>query len=127
MILRHKEIIRAAIVALTTIVVIVFAIIISNDTHPLPIEPTDSAGLQHYEYQDQADSYLPAMAEQSGYVLRDHNGMLTVFTLEKPEEPYYETNVFVRTLRLHDQELLAIGITAKNRIELQQLLDDFTT
>ena len=121
-----REIVRAAIVALTTIAIIIFAILISSSLHSAPPEAADSAFMPHY---DDGEQYLPAFAEtmSGGYILRDYNGLLTVFTLDNPDVPFYRTDVRVRSLQTHDQALLAIGITARDHMHLQQLLDDFTT
>jgi len=73
--------------------------------------------------------HVPAFAElaEFDYILRDYNGLLTVFTRESPDTPFYRTDVRVRTLRQHDQNLLVDGILVENNMKLQQLLDDFTT
>jgi len=114
-------------VACVTIAVIVVAMILSS-TRPAPYAETSDRTVVPAPICQQ-QQHVPALADftEFGYVLRDYNGLLTVFTRENPDTPFYRTDVRVRTLRQHDQDLLTAGIAVSDHMHLQQLLDDFTT
>ena len=124
-----REVFRAALATFITIAVIILAVfigtIVRRPAAYLPV--ADRASVPQYVPVEHP--HIPAFGEVviNSYILRDYNGRLAVFSSQNPDAPIYKTHVRIRSLRKHDQELLAVGITAMNQVHLQELLDDFTT
>lgn len=94
---------------ITLIVCVIFGSAAAVSNHAAPTGPANAV------YQEQA---------ATGYIVRDHDGMVTVFEAAAPTTPYYQTGIYVRTLRQYDQQLLAVGIAAVSESQLHQLLED---
>lgn len=68
---------------------------------------------------------LPAEAPgDSAYILRVNGDYVAVYEAGSPSIPVEITDIPVRELRQHDQELLRTGLGAENREALLLLLED---
>ena len=69
--------------------------------------------------------YASATTEGSDvcYLVREHDGIIGVFTAEGDLE--YTIEVYVRTLPEADRRLLSDGIFAQNKAELLEILGDY--
>ena len=64
------------------------------------------------------------LAEDAGYVVRDWDGRLAVFTPPEADSPVTVTDVRVRMLPLSDRLALTRGLPAADRESLARLLED---
>lgn len=68
---------------------------------------------------------MPAEAgAKSAYILRANGGYVAVYESGAPGVPIEVTDIEVRELREHDQELLRAGLGAEDREALLMLLED---
>lgn len=67
---------------------------------------------------------LPADVSDSAYVLRVNGDYVAVYEADAPGVPVQITDIPVRELRTHDQELLRAGLGVKDREALLMLLED---
>lgn len=67
---------------------------------------------------------LPADVADSAYVLRVNGDYVAVYEADAPGVPVQITDIPVRELRTHDQELLRTGLGVKDREALLMLLED---
>lgn len=70
----------------------------------------------------QNDSSIPDFE----YVLKDFNGKVAVFRKDE-NVPEFIFDVYINNLPSNDQKQLSTGIFAKDDIELQQLIEDFSS
>ena len=67
---------------------------------------------------------LPADVSDSEYVLRVNGDYVAVYEADAPGVPVQITDIPVRELRTHDQELLREGLGVKDHEALLMLLED---
>ena len=69
--------------------------------------------------------YVSAETEEThtGYLVREHKGIIGVFTADG--HPLYTVEVYVKTLPETDKRLLADGIFANSKAELLEILGDY--
>ncbi|HHX56487.1 MAG TPA: hypothetical protein GX710_00555 [Clostridiales bacterium] len=64
--------------------------------------------------------------ESIGYILKEYEGKLAIFR-ENSIKPYKKLDVDTSTLTDYDKELIKQGIVVKTEIELNALLEDYTS
>ena len=70
----------------------------------------------------------PALAEKEPtYTLKIQDGVLVVYSEADDTRPIIVTDIYASTLRHLDREQLSEGITVSGEIELQALLEDFSS
>lgn len=62
--------------------------------------------------------------KSEGYVLKEYDGFIAVYSADNAKEPITVTDIEVCTLNNNDRAMLQNGITAENKAELLSLLED---
>lgn len=75
-----------------------------------------------------ASAETNVMAEKkAGYTLKIRDGILVVFSEADDTRPIIVTDIYASTLRHFDRERLTEGITVSGDLEMQALLEDFSS
>ncbi len=65
--------------------------------------------------------------EAQNFTLKIQDGVLVVFDVNDNLRPIIVTDIYAGTLRHFDRERLSEGITVSGEIEMQKLLEDFSS
>ena len=68
-----------------------------------------------------------ATDEELDYTLKIQDGVLVVFDEKDAFRPIIVTDIYAGTLRHFDRERLNEGITVSGEVEMQKLLEDFSS
>ncbi len=76
-----------------------------------------------------SDENLPEERKESAekYILKIVDGIVVVFKEPDMEHPIIVTDIYASTLRNFDRERLSEGIVAKNELDLQCMLEDYSS
>ena len=102
-----KQRIGIACIALTLCAVIVLVTSLYR-SHPAEVLPNDPP------------------SRIAAFSVRAHNGKVAVFYMDEAS-PIRVYDVYVESFPLRDQALLQAGIPAQNEVELQQIIEDYTS
>ena len=95
---------------ITLVITLVFSIVLFARNYTKPSLP----------------SYRSETPEKIGYILREYNGKIGVFT-ESGEEPISVINFDIRTLPETERVALAIGIRISTEEALNEKLEDYSS
>ncbi len=80
---------------------------------------------------ENVDAFSPAedekLLENEKYTVKIQDGILVVFNEADDTRPIIVTDIYAGTLRHFDREQLAEGIVVNGELELQSLLEDFSS
>ncbi len=96
---------------------------INQVSSPSPAE-TEYIYVYVSEQNDTFDTFGESDTESAGWMVREHNGKIGIFTLDGTL--LKELDTYVKTLPKADRKLLGEGICVRSKEELNSLIEDYT-
>lgn len=109
---------------------IIFTVIVSVSLIAFGAAMAAMAALDRYSFiikeleaLDTSSTFAELEVSKKRYLVREHEGIIGVFSLNGELE--YTVEIYVKTLPEKDRQLLKSGIYAQNREELLEILGDY--
>lgn len=103
---------------------IMLGFVVSGVTRLRDAEEEEKAQEQAEAFLDEADS---AKEEDDEYTLKIQDGVVVVFSEADNLRPIIVTDIYAGTLRNLDREKLTSGISVNGELELQKILEDYSS